>query len=347
MKLLIITQKVDINDDVLGFFHRWIEEFAKHCEKLTVICLQKGEYSLPGNVKVLSLGKETEVSKSKYIFNFYKYIWQERKNYDAVFVHMNPEYVVLGGIFWRLLKRRVALWYIHPKSNIFLKIAVFFTNKIFTATEKSFPFFSSKISVFGHGVDMETFKPIKGIAKEKNSIVYVGRITPIKNLDILIKTFRYILEKTDATLHIIGSADPGYPTYYSDFRKLCIDLEKDGRVFYYGAISNKEMPKWYNKYEVLVNLTQSGSFDKVVLEAMACQTLVISSNICFKDYLPDEFYIRTNDPKVLANSIMLIFALSAQQKNEYYFKMRESVMANHNLFFLIDRIVDYFSKVNK
>jgi len=43
MKLLIVTQKVDINDDVLGFFHDWIKEFAKNCEKVTVICLGKGE----------------------------------------------------------------------------------------------------------------------------------------------------------------------------------------------------------------------------------------------------------------------------------------------------------------
>jgi len=58
MKLLIITQKVDMNDDVLGFMHGWINEFAKHCEKITVICLQKGEHELSDNVKVLSLGKE-------------------------------------------------------------------------------------------------------------------------------------------------------------------------------------------------------------------------------------------------------------------------------------------------
>src|SRR3989338_3997811 len=96
MKLLIITQKVDKNDPILGFFHRWLEEFAKNVEKLTVICLGKGEYDLPENVRVLSLGKESGHSKIKYLRRFYKYIWMERKNYDAVFVHMNPEYVILG-----------------------------------------------------------------------------------------------------------------------------------------------------------------------------------------------------------------------------------------------------------
>ncbi len=58
MKLLIITQKVDMNDDVLGFMHGWVEEFSKNCEKVVVICLQKGEHDLTNNVKVLSLGKE-------------------------------------------------------------------------------------------------------------------------------------------------------------------------------------------------------------------------------------------------------------------------------------------------
>ena len=58
MKLLITTQTVNINDPVLGFFHRWLKEFAENCEQVTVICLQVGEYQLPPNVKVISLGKE-------------------------------------------------------------------------------------------------------------------------------------------------------------------------------------------------------------------------------------------------------------------------------------------------
>jgi len=99
MKLLILTQKIDINDPVLGFFHKWAEEFSKKYEKLTVICLEKGEYKLPDNVKVLSLGKETGKSRLKYVFLFYKYIWLERKNYDVVFAHMNQEYIILDGNF--------------------------------------------------------------------------------------------------------------------------------------------------------------------------------------------------------------------------------------------------------
>ncbi|MEK7538915.1 MAG: hypothetical protein AAB552_03680 [Patescibacteria group bacterium] len=58
MKLLILTQKVDQNDDILGFFHGWIREFAKHAEQVTVIALGVGEYDLPKNVRVFSLGKE-------------------------------------------------------------------------------------------------------------------------------------------------------------------------------------------------------------------------------------------------------------------------------------------------
>src|SRR3989344_7009072 len=75
MQLLIITQTVDKNDPILGFFHRWIEEFAKNFEKVTVICLEMCEHHLPKNVKVLSLGKEAGRSKFQYLFRFYKYIW--------------------------------------------------------------------------------------------------------------------------------------------------------------------------------------------------------------------------------------------------------------------------------
>ena len=147
MRLLIVTQKVDINDPTLGFFHCWVEEFAKHFETITVICLQKGEYNLPENVRIISLGKEkltanshqssafsyklSALRKVKYILKFYKYIIRERKNYDSVFVHMNQEYILLGGIFWRLFGKKIYMWRNHHAGSFLTDVATTFCEKVF------------------------------------------------------------------------------------------------------------------------------------------------------------------------------------------------------------------------
>src|ERR1041385_8548279 len=117
MRLLVTTQAVDLNDPVLGFFHRWIEELAKHYEHVHVICLKEGEQRLPSNVSVHSLGKEQGRSRVKYLVLFYRYIWTLRNEYDAVFVHMNQEYVLLGWKLWFLLGKRIVLWRNHKKGS--------------------------------------------------------------------------------------------------------------------------------------------------------------------------------------------------------------------------------------
>src|SRR3989344_2582413 len=99
MRLLICTQAVDKDDRVLGFFHTWLIEFAKHFKQITIICLKEGAHTLPNNVLVYSLGKEKghppHLSKLVYAWRFVRLAWKLRKNYDAVFVHMNQEYVLL------------------------------------------------------------------------------------------------------------------------------------------------------------------------------------------------------------------------------------------------------------
>src|ERR1051326_6719713 len=104
MKLLIITQKVDKNDPVLGFFYGWLLSFSKIAETITVICLEKGQSDLPTNVTIYSLGKESETSKFGYVINFYKYLNQISGSYDRVFVHMNQEYLLLVGFYWIIKK---------------------------------------------------------------------------------------------------------------------------------------------------------------------------------------------------------------------------------------------------
>ena len=205
-RLLIVTQAIDTEDPVLGFFVRWVEEFAKHAEHIEVICLKFGRSDLPKNVRVHSLGKEKGVSRVRYVLNFYKYIWRLRHDYDTVFVHMNQEYVVLGGPLWRALGKHIGLWYVHRSVNLKLRVASFFAQDIFTTTPEGFRLATPKLHVVGHGIDTVAFAAPSRPLHERLRLVSIGRITPIKNLDTLIEAVALLRDKgIAATATFIGA----------------------------------------------------------------------------------------------------------------------------------------------
>jgi len=357
MRILIITQKIDINDDVLGFFHGWVREFAKHCEKVTVICLYKGEYDLPENVKVLSLGKEKNksfplirgiegVKKIKYIFRFYKYIWQERKNYDAVFVHMNQIYVILGAWFWRLQKNKIALWYTHKQVSLALRIAEKFVDKIFTASRESFRLASKKLIVMGHGIDTEIFKPLEN-KKENNvfKILTVGRISPIKDIKTLVRAVGE-LQNSNYELQVVGAAGTlEQEKYFQEVKDLVKELKLKEKVKFIGSVPNREVRQYYQTADLFVNMAPTGGLDKAILEATACACPVIVCNETMKNDLgefADELMFKHGDCKELAEKIKKIINLDQSQRIIIAKKLRERVTENHNLENLVKKILAIF-----
>jgi len=340
MKLLILTQVIDINDDLLGFMHGWIKALAEKYEKLTVVCLKKGKYSLPDNVKVFSLGKENGHSIIKYIFRFYKYIWQERKEYDKVFVHMNREYVLLGGLFWKLYNKRIVFWYNHIKGNILSKISGLLANTIFFTSP--FSYFSKWKKAFQMpvGIDTEIFKKDENIKKTSNSLLCLGRISPVKNVDILIKAAILLDQQgVDFKLNIIGEPGEVDQQYYEKIKELSAELAKKNKVNFLGKVKNYQTPHYYNQNEIYINMTNSGSLDKTTLEAMACGTLVLVSNQSFKTIFPKKWHDlmiwQENDEEDLAKKIIKLINLDKDRINIICKESRELILKNHSLSSLI------------
>lgn len=263
MKLLICSQTVDRNDPVLGFFHRWIEEFAKHCEQVTVICLHKGEYNLPTNVRVFALGGGNKVSRT---YKLLKGAAQFRKNYDTVFVHMNPEYLVVAGWFWKLLHKKTALWYTHKSVDLKLRIAARFADTIFTASKKSFRLSNKKVRVMGHGIDTDFFTPDQTISRTA-TVLSVGRLTKSKRHDLVIQAAVGAGRK----LRIAGEGPE---------RKQLESLARElhAQVAFLGALSQSQLRDEYRRASYLVHTSETGSLDKVVLEALACGTPVVTDD---------------------------------------------------------------------
>ena len=275
MKLLIVTQSIDEDNPVLGFFVNWVREFAKHYEKLTVICLEMGEYRLPVNVKVLSLGKEKKHSRLRYIAQFYKYIWQERKNYNAVFIHMNQEYVLLGWKFWKLWGKKIFLWRNHAKGSFSTRMAVLLSDKVFCTSPSSYTARFKKTQIMPVGIDTDFFKPDPTVSRERNHVLFLGRISPVKK----------VLEFIDWVKDKGFVATIAGPILAEDKEYGELVLKSlTPKIKYIGSVTQDETLRLYQSHETYVNFTPAGSMDKTIIEAAACGAKLEVRNPDLKDF---------------------------------------------------------------
>ncbi len=341
--LLIITKKVDKNDQLLGFFIDWIVRFARKFHRVIIFCLEKGEFNLPENVEVISLGKDKKLPKLFWVFNFYKNIFLYRKQYDAVFVHMNPIWVVLGGWCWRLMQKKVFFWYTSGGVTAKLKLAEKFADTIFTASKESFRLLSKKVIVTGHGVDTELFKPKPSDPRSDLvsrfdlggvKILSVGRISPIKNYETLIKAAKILKDQNiEFSVTIIGEPALEEDRRYENKLKLQVaDYKLQSHFNFVGKVSHKNLPSYYQSHDVFVHLSRTGSLDKTLLEAMSCGMNILSSSDAARSFLPAELLFDENNAVELADKIKKI------SEKEIGGQLRQYVTENHNLDKLIDKM---------
>jgi len=347
MKLLILTQKVDKNDDVLGFFHGWLQEFAKNCEKVFVVALKVGEYELPPNVFVYSLGKENGESKSKYIIKFLRYIFSLRNEYDSVFIHMNQVYVLLGGIFWRLWNKKTALWYVHRQNGLDLKIAEKLVNYVFTSSPESFTVKSKKVIYIGHGVDSSklTCDGTVGPA-DKVKIVHVGRISPIKDLVTLVLAGEILSKKIpNLLIEFYGKTGNDADEKYLNAIKLIIKEKELGRIISFrGSIPNTEISKVYCSATISANMAPKGGWDKAVIESLMAKCPVFASNLALKPVFGEysnKFLFEHKNPLELANKIESF--LAENEKEKIINNLREHAIKEYDIKNLVKKITSKLS----
>ncbi len=312
MKLLVITQSVDKKDPALSFFHEWIVEFAKHVESIVVICLKVGDHDLPKNVKVLSLGKESGQSRIKYIWNFYKYIWKERRNYDSVFVHMNQEYVLLGWKIWFLMRKPVYLWRNHHAGNLLTDIAAIFCRKVFCTSKFSYTAKYKNTVLMPIGVDIQKFNTQYLIPNEKRSVLFLARMAPVKRPDLLVDALHDLKDKgMDVSASFYGDPLPKDEGYYESLRNTA---QKYGlsSVRFEKGVPNDKTPEIYASHQIFVNLSTSGMYDKTIIEAMASGCLVLASNENLRGEIDEMFIFKEGDREDLVSKFGALLSLSPE-----------------------------------
>ncbi|MCP4544714.1 MAG: glycosyltransferase family 1 protein [Chloroflexi bacterium] len=179
-----------------------------------------------------------------------------------------------------------------------------------------------RIHIISPGVDVDRFHPIPsayakehiGICPDRRTILFVGRIEPLKGIDNLIRAIALVVDKRPhlrgwLCVPIIGG-DPDRIRQDDEMMRLQELREELGIgdvVTFLGAQDQDQLQYCYAAAEVVVMPSDYESFGMVALEAMACGTPVIASDVGGLSYLVRNgrtgYRVPARDPKALAGKI--------------------------------------------
>jgi len=335
--ILIITQKVDEQDDLLGFFVDWIREFSKYFDHIYVIALGKGTFDLPKNVHVYSLGKERSTSKFSKLINFYYLLFMLVPKSSGIFAHMSPVFVIASWPVAFLFRKKIIFWYLHRSVTSRLKVAEVLCYKIVTAAKESLKFNSKKIVETGHGISLDKFRTERDWSSDKKlRILSVGRISKIKNYETLIKAAKIMKEQgVDFEIRIIGKPVMQKDgEYLKSLQALINDYQLQSFVNLLGFVPYSQIAAHYKEANVVVGLTPQGGIDKTILEGMASGCIVFTSNNAFNKYLnhyAGKLIFRFEDSAELAEKITSLNQAFSEYKKSISDFMVSSVFEHHRL----------------
>lgn len=307
MKLLVCTQVLDRNDPYLGFMHGWFVELARQVEHLTIICLKEGEHSLPANVRVYSLGKESGTSRLTRVLRLVRYIVLLRHAYDAVFVHMNQEYILLGGWFWLPMGKHIYLWRNHYAGSLLTDIAALFCTKVFCTSKFSYTAKYKKTVFMLLGIDPRFVPPLA--PPTPGSILFFGRLAPSKHPALLLKALT-LLQNEQWTADFYG---PGESAYLAALKQEAAPLGE--LVRFLGPVPHHEAPQIFGAHEIYVNLGGSGMYDKTIFEAAASGCLVLAASEDFAELVDPRFIFKQDDAEDLAQKLHALLKVSKEEKH--------------------------------
>lgn len=346
-RLLLFNLMTDADDPVLGFTTTWINALAKHFDHIDVLTMQAGRLAVAENVQVYSLGKEMAYSEIHRAFRFYRLLWGllRRNHYDACFAHMNQLFALMGAPLLRLYRIPQTLWYAHKSTPRTLWLAEKWVNQIVTSSAEGFRMPSRKLHIIGQGIDTTLFSPNKQPHQRAFTLISTGRLAPVKRLETIIAALNVLVhqEHMDVKLRLVGSAAPEQTDYEIQLRRLVDEYDLYTHVEFVGAVAYENLPAEYHQADVMVNMSLTGSMDKAVLEAMACELPVITANEAYQKILAqwaDTLLIPPESPEILPKRLTQIVTLSPDERAKLGQTLRQIVVTEHSLEQLVRRLLE-------
>ena len=337
-RVIFITQAYLRRSTIVGVTRDWARALAARCDGVDVVALD-GEPELDDQrVRIHSLGKGQGRGRVAQFATFYSTLAHLLPDASAIFVHMVPRYALLAAPLTLVARRPMSLWYAQGGVSRTLRAAVPLVRHIMTPTRDSFPLAGApverRLRVTGHGLDTARYVPLERVIAERGRVLAAGRLSAAKRYDVLVDALSRLGNDAWRLRIASGGGYAASADYARSFDTQVTRLGVRERVSLLGEVPYEALPDEYRAAWLLGHTSATGSLDKVVLEAMACGTPVVSTAPSSRALLaPVDATLAPTDaqPDALAESIGVVLRWSDSRRAEAGKALRETVERAHSL----------------
>jgi D-inositol-3-phosphate glycosyltransferase len=219
-----------------------------------------------------------------------------------------------------------------------------------------------KISVIPPGVDLQRFRSLPpeeartqiGLPPDVKMLLFVGRIEPLKGIDTILRAVNMLREENPLLVDKLwisviggGGEDDTPDAEMVRLKELREQLGLRNLVTFLGARDQDTLHYYYGAAEALIMPSDYESFGMVALEAMACGTPVIASQVGGLAFLVQDgvtgFHVPNRDPEALVGAIRAV--LTDPVRRQMMGEAAQRTAQDYGWPVIADRLLAVFEKL--
>ncbi|GAA4792930.1 glycosyltransferase family 1 protein [Olivibacter ginsenosidimutans] len=190
---------------------------------------------------------------------------------------------------------------------------------------------------------------------DEKIILQLGRMVPRKGIDNVIRALKYI--KNDFKVRLVVVGGDGDEAHFlaspelQRLKKIAQALGKDAHVDFVGPKKRKELKYYYNAADVFVSTPWYEPFGITPLEAMACGTPVIGSNVGGIKYSVCDgvtgYLVEPKKPKALAQKLHQLFSTNDQKMGVHAVERVNTLFTWEKISYSIEQVYERYIQANR
>lgn len=371
--IAIVTLTANLREDHPA--HQAVTNFINiYREQAEITIIGPSDYEkLPSNPSYYTLTQQKRSSLLYSILNHIhnqleiaRFIFQNRGKYDCIFFHIGGEMLVIPLITTKVTQTPSVVFSLGSITesladrghrgllNKLLSIGVdtmtrivdhLATKRVYLSesmAEKSANERTELVANLNY-IDTDEFNKTNPWNERNIDILFLGRLANVKGILPFIDSLRHAAEdQPNLTVKIAGKGSEE-----DQAKQQVSEYGLDSNVEFLGWVDRSDVPEILNQSRLLALPSESEGVPKSVLEAMACGTIPVATNVGgIKDILTDGergFVVESNNPETFSRA--MLNALSTN-RSDMSARCREYIKENQSYSATRKQYIELLSDIN-